>query len=151
MRSCGAADCCPKIRNRREEGVIFFGINHVPTVKGEALDNPFATHLARAIAMNLAVHDKCAGSALEEHDDVSKESDGYFQGGQDIGLVACGGDWDYVKSLVKSKITSKFRIQKVAPEGSLNDAASAISKKVSFYKGIQYGVLFWKSFTLPKK
>jgi len=62
--------------------------------------------------MNLAVHDKCAGSALKEHEDVSKESGGYFQGGQDIGFVACGGDWDYVKSLVNSTITRENMYKK---------------------------------------
>ena len=57
--------------------VIFFGVHHVPMVKGKALHNPFPTHLARAIAMNLAVHDKCAGSALEKHhDDVGGECSG---------------------------------------------------------------------------
>ena len=57
----------------------------------------------------------------------------------------CGGeDQDYVKSLVKSKITREFRIQKVAPLGSLDDAASAISIKVSNHIGIGIGY-FWET------
>lgn len=47
-----------------------------------------------------------------------------------------GDDHDYVKSLVTRKITRDFCIVKVAPLGSLHDAASAISKKVSYHKGI---------------
>jgi len=40
------------------------------------------------------------------------------------------------QNLVTSKITRDFCIVKVAPLGSLHDAASAISKKVSYHKGI---------------
>ena len=34
----------------------------------------FTAHLAGTIAMDRAIHDKSAGSAIEEHDDVSMES-----------------------------------------------------------------------------
>jgi hypothetical protein len=41
-------------------------------------------------------------------------------------------------------LTREFCIQKVAPQGSLDDAASAISKKVSNQKGISIRY-FWKT------
>ena len=57
----------------------------------------------------------------------------------------CGGeDQDYVKSLVTSKITREFCILKVASLGSLHDAASAISKKVSNHIAISIRY-FWES------
>ena len=63
----------------------------------------------------------------------------------------CGGeDQDYVKSLVTSKITREFCILKVAPLGSLHDAASAISKKVSNHIGISIRY-FWGSHLRYKK
>ncbi len=64
----------------------------------------------------------------------------------------CGGEeQDYVKtSLVKSKITREFCIQKVAPQGSLDDAASAISKKVSNQIGISIRY-FWETYLCYQK